>query len=106
MQKDVLPTHHGKDAFEFLGLDRSLVHQELLGASEQGRCLSVVGSFLQLRERKSHQTEQIVEAQWAVNSVEVFLFNGEAIHQHLHDVVGHLVRHFEAHHFAAHASFA
>ena len=106
MQENVLLTHHREDAFEFLGFDGTFVNQMLLGSGQYRWGLSAVLFVLQFRKRQGHQSEEIIQTQGSINPVEVFFLNGEAIHQHFNDVLGHVVGHFESHYFASHPPFA
>ena len=106
VQQDVLLTHHRKDVVEFLCSDGAFIDEVLLRPRQKVGGLSAVGFALQFRQRQSRQTEQIVEAEGAINFVEVLLLNGESLHQHFHHVVRHLIGNFQPHHFAADPAFA
>ena len=67
---------------------------------------AAVGLVLELGQRHRHQAHQVIEAEGALDSVEVFRLHAGALQQQIHHRIGHLVGHLQAHHLPAHAAFA
>ena len=81
MQQHITAADHGKNALEFLLLDRAVLQLAALGP-HQGRHRSpLIGLVLQLGQGDCQQAHQIIKAQGTVDAIDVLALHSQTLHQ-------------------------
>ena len=106
VQQHIAAADHPEDALELLLLDRAIGQATALGPGQPGHGAALVRGVMQLGQGDADEAHQVIEPERSVDAVEVFGVHIGAFHQHLDDLVGHLIGHLEPNHFAAHAALA
>ena len=105
-EQDIAAPQHRENAPKFLRLDRTILQLALLSPG-QGRSRAAHKRFvLELGQGDGLQAHQVVQAEGAIDPVEVLGFNRRALHQQLHHLLGHLVGHLQAHHLPTETALA
>ncbi len=103
MQQNIAAFQHSEDALELLFWDGSIRQQGFLSARQRCCNPGLLRLVFELRQRHAGQGEQVIEAQWSADSVDVLFAHGHAFHQQVDHIAGHAIGDLQAHHLAAHA---